>query len=58
MEQFPWALGLKSLDPCLTVCKQGPSPTAIEEDGGNRRLVVVQFELDCKADGIALPDPV
>ena len=30
--------------------------TAVEEDGGDRRLV--ELELACKADGVAPPDPV
>ena len=29
-----------------------------QEDGGNKRLVVVQLELACEADGLAPPDPV
>ena len=38
------------------VSEQGPCFTAIEEDGGDKRLV--QLELACEADGVALPDPV
>ena len=38
------------------VGKQGPCFTAIEKDGGDKRLV--QLELACEADGIALPDLV
>ena len=33
---------------------RGPCFTAIEEDGGDKRLV--QLELACKADGVAPPD--
>ena len=38
------------------VSEQGPCFTAVEEDGGDKGLV--QFELVCKAVGLALPDPV
>ena len=55
-EKFPQALGFESLDPFLSVSKEGPSFTAMEEDGGDERLV--QLELACEADGVALPDPV
>ena len=55
-EKFPQALGFQSLDPFLTVSKQGPCFTAIEEDGGDKRLV--ELELACEADGAASPDPV
>ena len=50
------ALGFESLDPFFKVRKQGPCFTAIEEDGGDKRLV--EFELACKTNGVALPDPV
>ena len=40
----------------LKVRKQGPCFTAVEEDGGDKRLV--ELELACKADGVAWPDPV
>ena len=56
MEKFSQALGFESLDPFFRACKQGPCFTAIEEDGGEERLV--QLELACKADGLVLPDPV
>ena len=51
---FPQALGFESLDPFFRVNKQSPCFTAIEEEGGEKRLV----ELACEADGVALPDPV
>ena len=54
-EKFPKALGLEGPDPFLKVSKQGPCFTSIEEDGGDERLV--QPELACLADGVALPDP-
>ena len=38
------------------VIKQGPCFTAIEEDGGDERLMAL--ELACEADGVAPPDPV
>ena len=53
-EKFPQALGFESLDPFFRVNKQSPCFTAIEEEGGEKRLV----ELACEADGVALPDPV
>ena len=56
VEKFPQALGIQRLDPFPSVSKQGPCFTAIEEDGGDRRLV--EIDLACKADGVALPDPV
>ena len=40
----------------LRVSRQGPCFTAVEEDGGDERLV--QLERACKADGVASPDPV
>ena len=55
-EKFPRALGFESLDPFLRVSKQGPCITGVEEGGGEKRLV--QTEPACKADGVALPDPV
>ena len=55
-EKFPQALGFESLGPFLGVSKQGPCFTTIDEDGGDKRLV--QLELVCKADGVALSDPV
>ena len=56
MERFPHALCFENLDPFFRVSKQGHCFTAIEEDGGDKRLV--QFELVCEADGVAPPDPV
>ena len=38
-EKFPQALGFQSLDPFFRVSKQGPCFTAVEEDGGDQRLV-------------------
>ena len=52
-ETFPQALGFESLDPVFRARKQGPCFRAVE-DGGNKRLV--QPELACKADGVAMPD--
>ena len=55
-EKFPQALGFEILDPfCLRVSKQGPCFTAVVEDGSDKRFV--QFELACKADGVAPPHP-
>ena len=55
-QKFPQAFGFKSLDPFFSVSQQGPFFTAIEEDGGDKRLV--ELELAFKADGVAPPDPV
>ena len=47
----------KSLDRFFfRVSKHGLCLTAVEVDGGDKRLV--ELELACKADGIAPPDPV
>ena len=55
-EKFPQALGFESLCPFFRVSKESPCFTAIEEDGGEKRLG--QLELACEADGVAPPDPV
>ena len=55
-EKFLHALGFENLDPFFRVSKQGLCVIAIEEDGGDKRLV--ELELACKADGVAQPDPV
>ena len=55
-EKFPHALGFESLDPFFRVSKQGPCFTAVEENGGDKRLV--ELELACKADGVAPLNPV
>ena len=52
----PHGLGFKGLDPFLRVRKQGLCFTAIGVDGDDRRLV--DLELACKAESVALPDPV
>ena len=54
MEKFPQALGFES-GSFFKVSMQGPCFTAIEEDGGDMRLV--QLELACKAYGVAPPYP-
>ena len=38
-EKFPHALGFEGLDSFLRVSKQGPCFTAIEEGGGDKRLI-------------------
>ena len=55
-KKFPQGLGIESLDPFLRVNKQGLCFTAVEEDGSDKRLVVL--ELACEADGVAPSDPV
>ena len=46
----------KAWIPFFRVSKQGPCFTAIEEDGGDKRLA--QLELACNADDVAPPYPV
>ena len=55
-EKFSQAICFESLDFFLKFSRQGPCFTAIEEDEGDKRLV--NLELACEADGVALPDPV
>ena len=54
-EKFSHALGFESPDPFFRVSQQGPCFTAME-DGGDKRLA--ELELACKADDVALLDPV
>ena len=56
VDKFLQALGFESLDPFLRVIKQGPRFTAIEEYGDDK--ILVQLELACEGDGVALPDPI
>ena len=37
-EEFPHAFGFKSLDPFFRISNQGPCFTAVDEDGGDKRL--------------------
>ena len=53
-EKFPHALGFESLGPFFRVSKQGPGLTAVEDDGGDKRLV--QLERACEADCVASQD--
>ena len=53
-EKFPQALDFEGLDIIFRVSKQGPRFTAIEEDGGDKRLV--KLKLACEADGVAPPE--
>ena len=56
-EKFPQTLGFEAwILFFFRVSKQGPCFTAIEEDGGDKRLI--ELELACEADGVAPPDPV
>ena len=41
-EKFPHALGFESRDPFFRISKQGPCFTAVEEDGGDKRLVELE----------------
>ena len=54
----PQALGTENLDLFFffRFNRQGPCFTAIEENGGDKKLV--ELELACEADGIAPPYPV
>ena len=56
MEKFSHALGFKSLDSFFRVSNQGPCFTAVEENGGDKRLV--ELELVCDADDVEPSDPV
>ena len=55
--KFPHGLGFESLDPVyFSVREQGPCFTAIEEGGGNKRFVELDFTLE--TDGVTPPDSV
>ena len=55
-EKLPRALGFEGVDPFLRVSRESPCSKAMEEDGGDKRLV--ELELACEVDGVAPPDPV
>ena len=56
-ENFLMHLISKTWNPFLfRVSKQEPCFTAVEEDGGDKKLV--ELELACKADDVLPPDPV
>ena len=55
-QTFPKARGLKSLLLILSISRQSPHLTAIDEDRDDK--IFEQLELACKADGVASPDPV
>ena len=55
-EKFSQALTSEGLDPSLIFSKQGSCFTAIEEDGGEKRLG--KLELACEADGVASTDVI
>ena len=55
-EKFPQAYGFENLGPFFRVSTQGPCSIDIEEDGGGKRFV--QLEFACEADDVAPPDPV
>ena len=55
-EKFHRALGLKNLDPFYQSQQTGLCFTAIEEDGGDKRLA--ELELACDSDGVGSPDPL
>ena len=48
-KKFSHALGFDSLDPFFKVSKQGQCFTAVEEDGGDKRLV--ELNLHSKSGG-------
>ena len=56
VEKFPQAFGFEGPDPFSKGSKQGLSFTATEEDDSDNRLVRLEFA--CKADDVALPDPI
>ena len=53
-EKFPQTLGIDTLDPFFRIGKQGPCSTAIEEDGGDQRLI--DIELACEAAAVLKMD--
>ena len=55
-EKFPQAFGFEAPNPFFRVSKKGPCFTAIEEDGGEKRLG--KLELACEADGVASTDVI
>ena len=55
-EKFPQALGFECLGPLFEVSQLGPCFTAKEEDGGDKRLVKLEYAGE--TDGIAQTDPV
>ena len=55
-EKFPHVVGFESLDSFFRVSKQDSCFTAVEENGGDKRLV--ELELACEAYSVALPDPL
>ena len=55
--KFPHANVFENVDPFIRVSKQSLCVTGVVEDGGDKRLLV-QLELACEIDGVALPDPV
>ena len=55
-EKFPQVLGFESLVTFFRVSKQGPCFTTKEEDGGDKRLVELEFA--CKVEDVSPPDPV
>ena len=54
-EKFPQAVDFESLDPFFRVSMQDPCFTAIEEHGGDKRLLKLEFA--CEANRVASPDP-
>ena len=58
VEKFPQAqaLGFEGLVPFVWVCKQGPTFTATEKDGGDKRFVELEFA--CEADAVAPSAPI
>ena len=56
VEKSPQALCFERLNLFVRVSEQGPSFTAIQEDGGDKRLV--ELEPASEADGVAQPGPV
>ena len=56
VEKSPQALCFERLNLFVRVSEQGPCFTAIQEDGGDKRLV--ELEPASEADGVAQPGPV
>ena len=56
VEKFPQVLDHNTLNPFSRERRWGPCLLAMEEDGGDKRLV--QPEFTSEADAFTLPDPV
>ena len=56
MSSCSWFRKPESVGFFFRISQQGPQITAVEEDGGDKRLV--ELELACEVDCVVPPDPV